>query len=212
MHMLKVYHFVFCFCFLLSCSASEQEKISYETNSNEEINTPAFVVADFHTFNLAFFGCEEIKSNRNWNALNDSIYLTVNKMPDSIVVYETRGIENLRLNKTNELSARVKGADSQFLDLVDWRHHYGPTNTLQLNNRIFSMSSDDYLIEAFPNYTGIEKEIKRVEMNLGTDNWSRTKAIGFNLNTVISRTFFEAKAWFNNGDSTRKSIVLHYVN
>lgn len=96
MHMLKVYHFVFCFCFLLSCSASEQEKISYETNSNEEINTPAFVVADFHTFNLAFFGCEEIKSNRNWNALNDSIYLTVNKMPDSIVVYETRGIENLR--------------------------------------------------------------------------------------------------------------------
>ena len=69
-------------------------------------------------------------------------------------------------------------------------------------------------IDAFPSYASedFERELKKVELPLGTNNWSNSKQYGYETKRITSRTFFRAKAWFNNGDSTQTSIVLHYVN
>ena len=212
--MLKVPHYTYCLILLFSCLSSKEEIIDLIPDPEITQKPPSWIIADFHTFNLAFYGCEEIKSNRNWNALNDSVYLTVDKIPDSIIVFETRGIEKFELIRTNENSLSVKGCDNQFLDLVDWRHSYDQPETLQISKHTFQLSQAAPTIDAFPSYSSedFERELKKVELHLGTNNWSNSKQYGYETKRITSRTFFRAKAWFNNGDSTQKSIVLHYVN
>ena len=208
--------------FLVACSAPDDkveegdEKSGVENGDPKDVikELPSFVEADFHTFNLAFFGCEKVETNRNWDAMNDSLYVTVNGRVDSIQVFQLRGIDSMLLVKTNEVSVRVRGADGQNLDLVDWKHSYTEPMIIKRNKFKYHQTESDpapKLDFEFP-ITDLDDGIKSVEEVLETDNWSKTKETGYQTQDIYSRTFYEARAWFNNGDSTRKMIVLHYLD
>lgn len=203
----------------VACSSPEESGDVAEPEEKSDLKDviremPPFVIADFHTFNLVFFGCERVESNRNWEALNDSVYLTVTQMPDSIEIFETRGIEKFILMRQNEVSMRVKGADGQHLDLVDWKHDYTSVDTMVLDGFKFRKSKPDPVASFSYEFQSDELDngIREVEQVIGSQNWSTTRSSGYDTQAFYSRTFYEVKAWFNNGDSTRKMIILHYAS
>ncbi|MBL4703912.1 MAG: hypothetical protein JKY54_05290 [Flavobacteriales bacterium] len=197
----------------VSCEESADSKKPIIKHADVLKELPTFVEVNFRSFSLAFWGCDQVESNRNWNALNDSVYLTVNKMPDSIQIFSMHGIENLSILRKDELSKRVKDQNGTHLDLVDWRHEYSPTDTLQRVNFKFQWNNDNpepkFSSEILP--SEIEQEILRLKSVIGATNWQLDNKEDYQVIDYYSRTFYEVKAWFNNGDSTLKTIVFHYA-
>jgi hypothetical protein len=205
---------------VIVCSCSESEK-SDRDNAKPQIDTsevikdlPVYLEVDFKTFNLALWGCEKIESNRNWETYNDSVYLTVNKSTDSILIFETHGIEELVLTEQHELSKRVRGKDGTNLDLVDWVHEYLVLDTLSMINFQFKPTpiSVEPKFKSELNQDSLDYQILKIENEIGLANWSVTKSEGYQVQDYISRTFYRINAVYNNGDSAEKIVILHYAN
>jgi len=175
---------------------------------------PIYLEVDFKTFNLAYWGSEKVESNRNWETYNDSVYLTVNRPTDSILIYDTHGIEELVFIQQHELSKRVKGADGTNLDLVDWEHEYSTPDTLPMVNFQFQPGSipTGLSFKTTLNQDSLEHQILKIENRIGSTNWSSTKSEGYLIQDYVSRTFYRLKAQYNNGDSMEKIVIFHYAN
>ncbi len=207
---------------LVSCGESSHET-AFDENQTKFKNPedvireiPPLAVVDFTTFDIGFFGCERVESNRVWDIFGDSIYLTVTTMPDSAEVFELRGVEDMIIRSRHEVSARIKGTDGANLDLVDSEHAYTYWDTLHRENHRYHWSEAKFpeTMEFLTNYPAMDSAINYIEADLGTNNWSSSKQAGNSYPVVpyFSRTFFEVFVTFNNGNKLRKIIILHYAN
>lgn len=216
-------HFVYVFWIagglaigLFSCSTDSADPIQLETDipnldPNDVIKPlPSFTRAEFRTFNLAFWGTEVVHSNRNYNTFQDSIYFTVKGKVDSITLFEVNGVEDLQLFKTDESSVQVNSRVAAPLTLVDWAHGYSNAIQLPYSNLMFSdgaISTPELVVEEAP----LKQAIEAYETEFGQSLWSPNPDFYTDRVIVHSRSFYDAKAQFNNGDSMTYHVVLHFV-
>lgn len=207
--------FVFVGCSEEVIDEPETEITVPETETYRDVinHLPNYVLADFSTFDLAFWGSETIESNRNYDVFKDSIYLTIGGSIDSIEIFKMRGVEDFYLTQQAEGSIRISSPDSSELTFVDWKHWYSTIDTLDRTKFKF-WNKPTEMLEAKISYTDEElmAAIVDYEEEYGAKLWSTHPSVLESAKVVHSRSIYRASVLFNNGEQRNYSVVLQHVN
>ncbi len=182
-------------------------------DSISEVKGLVYHLADFTEYDIILYGCTKLDNPKNWEALNDSFYLYMDKLPDSMLIYQSAGIEEMKVSYQEEWSLMVKGDPP--LVLSDYRHFYPKKRYCKQNLKTFYLPEvkmhDNFLMKV--GYNRVAEEVARVEKELGDDRWTKGGIKNDGPRNLIARTrgTLKFKAKFNNGLENVKTIVIQFA-